>query len=256
MINEAAPIRAPLIDIPQPVAASIVSAVYDIGDYMKEEMVRLNLISGNYKSGLFWSKLNTNVNKAVGLFGGFSVIIRAGFHEFLLVGQDGFRLTFIRESRFRDVQAAVKKEGKLSYQNLLVQQHNSGLEADVAQLSLFPMHEYDEVEISERLSKLFGKLQESDGSVSYYVMVLFDIDLTYELHKIKAVIVDPNFDIVEEQDWSHLIPVKEAIIVEKVSDATSPSNNPSRGLSLKPKALARKQQELLPSEIVDDSEKG
>jgi hypothetical protein len=257
MITQAVPVRKSLIDISPPVAVGIVSAIYSIGDFMKEEIIRLNLISGNYKSGLFWSKLNTKVNEVIGLSDGKSIVMRSGYHEFLLVGQDGYKLTFMRESRFRDVQAAVKMEGKLSYQNLLVQQNNSGLEAEVAQMSLFPMHEYDAEEMSERFDKLFYKAQEINSTVGYYVMILFDIDSAYELRKIKAVIVDPNFDCVEEQDWSHFIPVKETAIVEKVSNSESPSNTPSRGMSLTSKALERKMHQVnsRPENNFDSSKK-
>ncbi len=242
-MNQAIPVREPLISIPQPTAANIVSAIYDIGDFMKEELAKLNFISNNHKSGLFWGKLNTDVYKVTGLSGGEPNIVRAGYHDFLLVGHDALKLTFMRESRFRDVQAEVKAKGKLNYQNLLVQQYNIGLEADVAQLALYPIHEYDKAELSKRFNKMFGGVLSSNYDVGYYVMILFNFDSYVELRRIKAVIVDPDFDIVEEQDWSHLIPVRETTIAEKVLDIASPSNNPSRGMTLTPKALVRKRQQ-------------
>lgn len=239
MLNNVAPIREPLINIPQSIAREIVSAVYNVGDFMKEENARLTFVSNNHKPGLFWSKLNTNVHQAVGITANTSVIVRAGYYEFLLVVQEGATLTFMRETRFKDVRADARKKRKLSYQNLLVQRLNVTLKAENSQMSLFPILGYNEAELSERFSKLFKNVH---GCIDagYYVMVLFDIDSFYTLQKIRAVLVDPNFDIVEEQDWSHFIPVTESIIVEKVSDTASPSNNPSRGLSLSLKALAKK----------------
>ena len=240
MINHAVPIKETLITIPQYIATDIVSAVYDVGDFMKEEIARLNLVSGNYKPGLFWSKLNTNVIQATGSFDCDSVIVKAGYHEFLLVEHKGVALAFMRETRFADVSTDVKTKGKLSYQNLLVQHLNSAFEAEVSQMSLFPVQEYDNNEVLERLGKLFRNAQGCMDGVGCYVMVLFDTDSFYTLRRIKAVLVDSNFDIVEEQDWSNLINLKVPAIVEKVSDTASPSNNPFRGLSLSPKALARK----------------
>ena len=78
------------------------------------------------------------------------------------------------------------------------------------------------------------------------MLILFDCDSSYELRGIRAVIVDPSLDIVETEDWSQYIPVKESTVVEKVSDITLASNNPSRGLSLTAKALKRK---LLTNEL-------
>ncbi len=246
MLNHVVPVKDPLISIPASVATDIVSAVYDVGDFMKEEIARLKLISGNFKPGLFWSKLNTNVHAAVGMSGCQADIFRAGFHEFLLVTRENFKLTFMRESRFYDVRAEVKAEGKLSYQNLLVQQYNGSLEAEVVQMALYQMHEYDKVEISERFNKLFSGIRDSGDDVGYYVMIIFEIDKYFELRRIKAVIVDPNFDIVEEQDWSHYIPVENPVIVEKISDAKSPGNDPTRGITLKAKAFERKFQKNTP----------
>ena len=56
--------------------------------------------------------------------------------------------------------------------------------------------------------------------------------------------VTPSLDIAQgsEQDWSPYIAVDESVIVEKVSDATAPENQPNRGLSLKAKAIARKKE--------------
>lgn len=243
MFTSALPVKESLINISRPVATAIVSAVYNVGDFMKEEISRLDLITGNYKNGLFWSKLNTNVHEAITSSGGRAPAIRVGFYEFVLVEHENYLLTFMREPRFRDVQAMVKSEGKLSYQNLLVQQFNSDLEADVAQTTMFPMHEYDEEDLLRQFNKIFGNTESSDEATRYYMMILFDVDGFFNLRKIKAVIVDSNFDIVEEQDWSHYIPVKETVIVEKVLDPSSPVNKPSRGITLKPKALERKLQQ-------------
>lgn len=252
MLNHAIPVKDPLINIDPSVATDIVSAIYNVADFMKEEIARHKLISNNRKSGLYWDKLNTNMHDTIATSGGASDIVRVGFHQFLLARYGGYRFTLMREARFFDVMADVKADGKLSYQNLLVQLCNRDLEAEVAQMTMYPFHEYDTDEISTRINRLFGSVQENDDS-GYYVMILFDIYSDFELRKIKAVIVDPNFDVVEEQDWSHYIPVEGSVIVEQVSDVKAPSNNPSRGITLKPKAFELKsKRDESPSE--DDKE--
>ena len=59
---------------------------------------------------------------------------------------------------------------------------------------------------------------------------------------IRAVKVTPNLEIAQnsEQDWSKYISVNESFVVDKVANPEAPENKPNRGLTLKPKALARK----------------
>lgn len=71
--------------------------------------------------------------------------------------------------------------------------------------------------------------------------MLFDT-VGYQLTHIRAVMVTPSLDIAQgsEQDWSKYIRADESIIVERISNPTAPENQPSRGLSLTAKAMARK----------------
>lgn len=53
--------------------------------------------------------------------------------------------------------------------------------------------------------------------------------------------VTPSLDIAKDcnENWSQYISGCESAVVEKIETPESPSNQPSRGLSLKPKALNR-----------------
>lgn len=76
--------------------------------------------------------------------------------------------------------------------------------------------------------------------VRHHVLVLFET-VGYQLSHIRAVKVTPNLDIARncEQDWSQYISTTESSVVEKVSHPEAPENQPNRGLTLKPKAMAR-----------------
>jgi len=248
---QAAPSRIPLINIPQPLANDIVSAVYTASERMKAKAAQNRYVTNNGESGEFWDALNTEICQALSSPDCMSSIKKRGFWKLLIAyyKRNGLLFTFMREKRFSDVQAEIRKHGKMTYINMLIQHLNKDLVASISQTTMYSMYSYDEMELAERIKTLIGDFQGEGYPIGHYMLILFDCDSLYELRRVKAIIVDPNLDIVEESDWSQYIPVKETIIVEKVSDVTAPSNNPSRGLTLKPKALERKlQQEDQPPE--------
>lgn len=255
---QAVPSKIPLINIPQSLANDIVFAVYTAGEIMKAKAAQNRYVTNNGEPGEFWDAMNTEICKVLSSPDCMSSIKKRGFWKLLIAyyKQNGLLFTFMREKRFSDVQAEIRKHGKMTYINMLIQHLNKDLLASVSQTALFDMHSYDEIELAERVKTLIGDFQDEGHTVGHYMLILFDCDSLYEFRRVKAVIVDPNLDIVEESDWSQYIPVKETIIVEKVSDMTSPSNNPSRGLTLKPKALDRKlRQEDQPPEKDNDPDK-
>ena len=73
-----------------------------------------------------------------------------------------------------------------------------------------------------------------------HILVLFET-IGYQLTHIRAVMVTPSLDIAKgcNENWSQYISGNESAVVETIETPISPSNQPSRGLSLKPKALNR-----------------
>jgi hypothetical protein len=215
-----------------------------VGDEMRIESARHNYSTHNHDPILFWDKLNTRVEEALDSPSCMSTIERCGFWQLVLALYipTGMFFTFMREQRFRALQAKTRKHGIMTYLNLLVWHLNSDLLA-VDQTSLEPMMPPDQIKLAQRVQRLLSDFESQSLTLNRYVIVLFDCDALYEIHKIRAVIVDHNLAIVDEENWSSHILVKESLIVEKVDNESSPSNHPSRGLTLKPKALQRKRRQ-------------
>ena len=239
-MNQALPEKAPLISIPRQLAIEIVNSIYLCAEEMKEEsaLTKLNYITSLQDRGKFWDKINTRISQAPISHDCVATVISNVSWPFVLLSHNPTRLKFslMREERFKRMQREVKIYGKLTYPNVLVQTMNKNLKADPYQMTMYPIHNYDMDKLASRVELLENVyFQEGIGS-GYYMLILIDCDSSYDLHKVTAVIVDPNLNIVESSDWSLFIPVKDSVIVEKILDSKSPSNDPTRGLTLKNKA--------------------
>ena len=245
-MNQAALRKVPLINIPTRLAADIVSSIHSGVEEMREEvaLTKHQYVTNIQETGKFWDILNTRIYKSLQPQECALSIRRIGFWQFLLASYNptGMKFSFMKERRFRDMQSEIKRQGKLTYPNIMVQTLNKDLQADTYQMTLFPIHNYDKETLAERVEALIKDFLCDGIAIGHYMLVLFDCDASYELRGVRAVIVDPNLNIVEQIDWSQYIPVKESSIVEKVSDPALPSNNPSRGLTLTDKAYEKKLQ--------------
>ena len=105
---------------------------------------------------------------------------------------------------------------------------------------MFEVSFSDEDRLSELVQNLLSELKSDADIVKNHVLVLFEA-VGYQLTHIRAVMVTPSLDIAKDCDenWSQYISGNESAVVEKIEAPASPSNQPSRGLSLKPKALNR-----------------
>lgn len=257
-MGNTAPLRQPDIDIPVSLAQNIVAKMYSVGDEMRAETRKNQYVTHNHDKSKFWDVLNTSLCNALYSPNCMSAIKRRGFWEFVLAfyKPSGLIFTFMREERFRTLQAEIRKRGRMTYVDMLVRHLNRNLLAPVGQTSFLPVEFSDEARLSERVQTLLCDFQNEDTVVGHYILVLFDCDFSYELRGVRAVLVDANLDIVDEISWSHLIPVSEATIVDQVTDSSAPSNQPSRGLTLKPKAFERKNREEKspPRDIIENDD--
>lgn len=241
-MNSTAPLKKPQIDIPTSLAQQIVSRMHAVGDEMRMEARKNSYTTHNHDKSKFWDVLNTRLCEAINSPNCMSVVKRRGFWELVLnyYRPSGLIFTFMREQRFRTLQAEIRKRGRMTYVDLLVRHLNRSLLASVGQTSILPVEFSDEAQLAERVQALLCDFQDEGVFVNHYIIILFDSDSSYELRQVRAVLVDANLDIVEECSWTRFIPVMETSIVDKVTDVTAPSNNPSRGLSFKSKAFERK----------------
>ena len=85
---------------------------------------------------------------------------------------------------------------------------------------------------------------ESDISViKHHALVLFEAN-DYQLQQVRIVMLTPSLEIAHdrEEQWSKFITIEESFIVSQV-DSTSIEISPAANLSLKNKALMRKEKQ-------------
>lgn len=224
--------------------SQIVRCVEDaVGDDIRTDIQRNDLQTRNSVPSRIWDLLNTNIVKTLDTEDCTVAKTHRGPWEMLVVFEKSSQciFTFMREKRFAELRNRQRQRKRMHYIDMLAKQFNQNLLVDHQQLSLISHVFSDEERLAELVQGLLHDLGGEAEIVQHHVLVLFDT-VGYQLTHIRAVMVTPSLDIAQgsEQDWSPYIAVDESVIVEKVSDATAPENQPNRGLSLKAKAIARK----------------
>lgn len=222
--------------------AKIVRCVEDaVGDDIQADIQRNDLQTQNSVPSRIWDILNTNIIKTLDTDDCTIARAHRGPWEMLVVFEKSsqYIITFMREKRFKELQKHQNK--RMHYIHMMAKQFNKDLPADQQQLSLIPHKFSDEEHLAELVQTLLLDLGSDANIVRRHVLVLFDT-VGYQLTHIRAVMVTPSLDIAQgsEQDWSKYIRADESIVVEKVTNPAAPENQPSRGLSLTAKAMARK----------------
>ncbi len=224
--------------------SQIVRCVEDaVGDDIRTDIQRNDLQTRNSVPSRIWDLLNTNIVKTLDTEDCTVAKTHRGPWEMLVVFEKSSQciFTFMREKRFAELRNRQRQRKRMHYIDMLAKQFNQNLLVDHQQLSLIPHVFSDEERLAELVQSLLHDLGGEAEIVQHHVLVLFDT-VGYQLTHIRAVMVTASLDIAQgsEQDWSPYIAVDESVIVEKVSDATAPENQPNRSLSLKAKAIARK----------------
>lgn len=224
--------------------AKIVRCVEDaVGDDIQADVQRNDLQTQNSVPSRIWDLLNTNIIKTLGTEDCIVIKTHRGPWEMLVVFEKSSQciITFMREKRFAELRKRQRQRHQMHYIDMLARQFNKDLLANQQQLSFIPCKVSDEGKLAEFVQALLLDLGSDIDIVRHHVLVLFDT-VGYQLTSIRSVMVTPSLDIAQgsEQDWSKYIRADESAIVEKLTNPTAPENQPSRGLSLTAKAMARK----------------
>ncbi len=226
--------------------AKIVRCVEDaVGDDILTDILANDLQTRNSVPARVWDLMNTNLIKALETEDCKVAKAHRGPWEMLIIYEKTSQciFTFMREKRFAELRKRQQKRKTMHYIDMLTKQFNHDLIGDQQQTSLFPSTFSDGDRLSELIQALLYDLEGGSDVVRHHVLVLFETS-GYQLTHIRAVMVTPSLDVAQgcEQNWSKYIAATESVIVPKISDSENPENHPSRGLALKPKAMARKKQ--------------
>lgn len=231
------------INFPPELISKIVRCVEEAtGNDIRIDIQKNNLQTRNSVPARVWDLLNTNLINELDIDECTIAKTKRGPWEMLVIFEKTTQcvFTFMREKRFEELKKQQCKRRNMHYVDMLSKQFNSDLIAEENQLSLFEVSFSDEDRLSELVQNLLSELKGDADIVKNHVLVLFET-VGYQLTHIRAVMVTPSLDIAKDCDenWSQYISGNESAVVEKIEAPASPSNQPSRGLSLKQKALNR-----------------
>lgn len=214
-----------------------------VGDDILLDVQRNDLRTTNSIPSRIWDLMNTNLIKKLDTEDCTIAMAHRGPWQMIIIFEKTSKciITFMREKRFSELQKRQRSRTHMHYLDMLTKQFNEDLLASHQQTTLFPHDFSDENQLSELVQILLHDLEGDVAVVRNHVLVLFET-VGYQLSHIRAVKVTPNLEIAQnsEQDWSKYISVNESFVVDKVANPEAPENKPNRGLTLKPKALARK----------------
>jgi len=231
------------INFPSEVISAIVSSLGDaVGDDIRENIQSNELPTRNSMPTMIWDLLNRNLIKRLDTDSCNIAKARRGPWEMLIVFEKSTQciITLMREKRFAEIRVNQRKRRHMHYVDMLAMQFNRDLPPDKHQLCFLPHTFSDEDRLNERITSLLQDLNGDADIVKNHVLVLFESS-GYQLTGVRAIMVTPSLEIAKgcEQDWSSFINREESVIVEKVSNAAAPENQPNLGLKFKSKAIAR-----------------
>lgn len=193
--------------------------------------------SQNSKHFRFWDRLNTVLYGNV-----FSntYIVKRGPWEMLILVKDGILFTLMRESRFLAIQKEAKADRDCqNYINLLAKCLNANVIPQIKQESLFPVTvEGPDEMIKFKVEKFLCSVYENEDSITNHVIILFEAN-DYGLLDIRQVIIDNNFDIAEEDNFSNLIKQHPSLVLDDANDVGANTETVA-AVKLKLKSESRK----------------
>lgn len=127
----------------------------------------------------------------------------------------------MKENRFDNILKTQNKRKSLHYIEDAIRTFNKGIES-YKQESLFEEKEETD-SLSKVLEGILADLSLDRQLVRRFAVILFD-ELNGELTAVRCCLVDSNYDIVKQEDWSQYIEHNNSVITEKVtSDEELPS---------------------------------
>lgn len=231
------------INISSEIISVIVSCLEDaVGDDIREDVQRSNLQTRNSVPTRIWDFLNRNLIERLDADECNIAKAHRGPWQMLIIFEKSTQciITFMREGRFKELKKRQKQRHKMHYVDMLARHFNRELPPDQHQLCFLPHVFSDENKLGELVANLLQDLNSDADVVKNHILVLFESS-GYQLTSVRSIMVTPSLEIAKdcEQDWSNFISREESVIVEKVSNAAAPENQPNHGLKLKSKALAR-----------------
>lgn len=134
---------------------------------------------------------------------------------------EGNLYLIMKENRFDNILKTHNKRKSLHYIEDAIRTFNKGI-GSYTQTSLF--EEKEEAEsLSKVLEGILADLSLDRQLIRRFAVILFD-ELNGELTAVRCCLVDSNYDIVMQEDWSQYIEHNNSVITEKV---TSDENLPS-----------------------------
>lgn len=209
--------------IPTKEKISIIDGVSaGLGDDTKQILQKENINPkySNSKKDLKWDLLHRNIRqnlKGSHIMAEFAKV--PGWKILPLFDTiEGNLYLLMKEYRFNNILKTRKKRSKDHYMEELVKTFNLGIE-DFQQIS-FVENDSLPLEVSKVISNILSDISLEKDLIQRFAVILFD-DLNDELVSMRCCILDSNFNIVRQDNWSQYIKHDDSIITEKVEPEES-----------------------------------
>ena len=209
--------------IPTKEKISIIDGVSaGLGDDTKQILQKesINPKYSNSKKDLKWDLLHRNIRqnlKGSHIMAEFAKV--PGWKILPLFDTiEGNLYLLMKEYRFNNILKTRKKRTKDHYMEELVKTFNLGIE-DFQQIS-FVENDSLPLEVSKVISNILSDISLEKDLIQRFAVILFD-DLNDELVSMRCCILDSNFNIVRQDNWSQYIKHDDSIITEKVEPEES-----------------------------------
>ena len=209
--------------IPTKEKISIIDGVSaGLGDDTKQILQKesINPKYSNSKKDLKWDLLHRNIRqnlKGSHIMAEFAKV--PGWKILPLFDTiEGNLYLLMKEYRFNNILKTRKKRSKDHYMEELVKTFNLGIE-DFQQIS-FVENDSLPLEVSKVISNILSDISLEKDLIQRFAVILFD-DLNDELVSMRCCILDSNFNIVRQDNWSQYIKHDDSIITEKIEPEES-----------------------------------
>ncbi len=229
------------------ICRKIVECIHEaLGDGIKEVVARNRLKTKNSVPFLKWDILNTLLCDEFDTPDCMSYIAKRGAWKLILLydKNTGFLFSFMRESRFNSLRKDFDKRKKMHYIDILAMFLNEDLRAKALQTKLplvFGKDKKfsDEERMHEIVHNFLIQLLEDQLLLSRHALILFD-GTDYGLTSVRAVMIDTQMNIVEQENWNSYIPTDISIVADEISDSNADNGDPQHGLRFTSKSDRRK----------------
>ncbi|MEA5014561.1 MAG: DUF5986 family protein [Candidatus Limiplasma sp.] len=219
------------------------------GDLILEDVRVHDLITKNSIPTRIWdfiySRLHLKATQSNGRFE--AVIVKRGPWEMILLLDTvtGLLFSIMREERYKQLCMESPESRRFHYARCLAGEFNSELPPLAKQIKLPGIDDsYEQAVIEKIVTSMLDSSGFPTDLIKHHALVLFSAR-DFEVQSIRCVMVDRDFDIIEQVSWNNLLLLTESVVSDTVNEQDSPHDNPTRGLKLTPKAMKKQEQQLL-----------